>query len=686
MKKRLFKNLFFVMVMAVLCMAVAVTASAEYSGTCGADGDNVTWRIDTDTGTLIIEGKGDMGDYDRTPWQYNDLINNVEVRSGVTSIGENALLGIENIKIGPDVSKLSSTSFDYGISNIEIDPDNNYFVYEDYAIYSKDKKTLYVAFSKMKDNYERIFIPEGVETLAKGSLAKAYTNSNGTEFYIPSTVENLTVESFLIPSFVSDYPEMGYSYFYIHENNKHFEADGKAIYNKDKTILILGNSITDIPNTVEEIGDYAFYGHYLEGVIIPDSVKTIGSYNIATESAASYGKIFIPKTVTTFKEETIFFPMVMGDIPLIYYEGTEEQWNNLYPYETYINIIFNHTHSFTTEQLDCNYYNKCSGCDLKIFDHDEHGWWYDYTRDGAAYYTCDRCFEGKVEPTEANEHVWRIAHGVTSNCEEGGTLPFYCELSCGKYKTETFEPTEHNWEYDVMESWQGNCEEGARLCYYCTVCDSDKVELIEPKEHNWELTGKLIDNCEEGGIEYYTCNTCSSDKTEEAAPKAHTIAWSSNNDATCTKDGTKTSYCTECNVRAIETVTDIGTALGHDYNEEWTVLTEATCSQNGVSVRGCNRCGSIDADIEKAYGHYDDNNDNKCDDCLCLIKESDTNKPDEPTEPDEPAEPDEPSEPDDPPTDDPPEETSKNPFTGFLDIITNFIQQIKDFFNNIFNF
>ena len=79
----------------------------------------------------------------------------------------------------------------------------------------------------------------------------------------------------------------------------------------------------------------------------------------------------------------------------IYYEGTEEQWNSIYPYETEALIYFNHTHAFVNYQSGCTYYKECAICDLEVFDYDEHDWWYDHSTEEATYYTCYNCWNEK---------------------------------------------------------------------------------------------------------------------------------------------------------------------------------------------------------------------------------------------------------------------------------------------------
>ena len=79
----------------LLSITLILSASAEtYSGTCGADGDNLTWQL-TDDGILAISGEGKMDNYTLlstvpkpAPWNaYCDSIKTVTVADGVTSIG-----------------------------------------------------------------------------------------------------------------------------------------------------------------------------------------------------------------------------------------------------------------------------------------------------------------------------------------------------------------------------------------------------------------------------------------------------------------------------------------------------------------------------------------------------------------------------------------------------------------------
>lgn len=94
--------------MAALCL-VALQACKEKenapavigSGTCGAQGDNLTWTLD-EKGTLTIKGEGLMEDYpdggENPSWGiYFKKISSVVIQDGVTSIGESAFCECTNL-------------------------------------------------------------------------------------------------------------------------------------------------------------------------------------------------------------------------------------------------------------------------------------------------------------------------------------------------------------------------------------------------------------------------------------------------------------------------------------------------------------------------------------------------------------------------------------------------------------
>ncbi len=70
------------------------------SGNCGAEGDNLTWSMNTETGVLTISGNGAMADYEEFtyPWKgHFETITAVSLSDGVTHIGRAAFYACFNL-------------------------------------------------------------------------------------------------------------------------------------------------------------------------------------------------------------------------------------------------------------------------------------------------------------------------------------------------------------------------------------------------------------------------------------------------------------------------------------------------------------------------------------------------------------------------------------------------------------
>lgn len=92
MKKRIFSFVLAVLMIASLLPATALAVDIVDSGTCGAKGSNLTWRLDSE-GVLTISGSGDMHDYvfSGAPWYGSrSRVKSAVIAEGVTSIGDSA--------------------------------------------------------------------------------------------------------------------------------------------------------------------------------------------------------------------------------------------------------------------------------------------------------------------------------------------------------------------------------------------------------------------------------------------------------------------------------------------------------------------------------------------------------------------------------------------------------------------
>ncbi|MBQ7645948.1 MAG: leucine-rich repeat protein, partial [Clostridia bacterium] len=90
--------------MSAFAESIESSAGAVYSGKCG---DDVTWTLDYDAGTLDFTGTGAIYDYNidvasyscDTPWyQYRNKLIRVTFSEGITYIGNAVVYNCKNVK------------------------------------------------------------------------------------------------------------------------------------------------------------------------------------------------------------------------------------------------------------------------------------------------------------------------------------------------------------------------------------------------------------------------------------------------------------------------------------------------------------------------------------------------------------------------------------------------------------
>ena len=134
--------------------------------------------------------------------------------------------------------------------------------------------------------------------------------------------------------------------------------------------------------------------------------------------------------------------------------------------------------------------------------------------------------------------------------------------------------------------------------YYVTVTD---VGTRNPDKHSF--TNYVSNNdatCLDAGHKTASCdNGCGATdvKIDENAPAlGHTWGtYESNGNATCEQDGTKTAKCVrygQDGCTATDTVSDVGSKLGHDFEaKDYVSNGDATCEQDGTKTAKCVRYG-----------------------------------------------------------------------------------------------
>ena len=256
------------------------------SGICGAEGDNLTWTLDSN-GILTISGTGAMADYAfdnsnstspiTTPWYiYKSNIKSIVIGDGVTSIGNHAFYDCRDaigITIPDSVasigdmafascSRLTSIAVPNGIASIG----EGAFYYctglESIAIPSSVTVIGDYAFRECS-NLTSITMPNNIASIGEGMF---YCCNSLTDVAIPSSVKSI----------------------------------GDFAFN-------CCNSLTsiDIPSGVKNIGTEVFLGcSELSSVTMPDSITSLGDY--AFDSCVGLTNITIPSSVTNIGYGTFY--------------------------------------------------------------------------------------------------------------------------------------------------------------------------------------------------------------------------------------------------------------------------------------------------------------------------------------------------------------------------------------------
>ena len=245
-------------------------------------------------------------------------LTEINVPNGVVSIVGDTLSGSSATKIIlPDTvsSNLSGTVFNgmNKLTKIELSSTSKNLKLVDGNLYSYDGKR----FIKYMGTSKTFTVPEGVETLVSRCITKSMTTLN-----LPSTlkvIEGWSLSSMSgvnllnIPASVTTMYTYSFSAdtkLRVAEGNSTYKSiDDVLILNKAGTKVMMANRNTttyNIPNTVTEIGQNAFYWcNKMTSITIPDSVTVIGAG--AFGGCSSLKEITIPQSVTSIGADAFIY-------------------------------------------------------------------------------------------------------------------------------------------------------------------------------------------------------------------------------------------------------------------------------------------------------------------------------------------------------------------------------------------
>ena len=138
-----------------------------------------------------------------------------------------------------------------------------------------------------RDKIKKVVIANGVRNIGKNAFGGCSTLTSVT---IPNSVTSIGTGAFSACS--------GLTSIIVEEGNSKYDSrnDCNAIIEKESSTLITGCQNTNIPNSVTNIADSAFYNCLtLTSIIIPNSVMSIGKH--AFRYCSGLTAITIPNSV-----------------------------------------------------------------------------------------------------------------------------------------------------------------------------------------------------------------------------------------------------------------------------------------------------------------------------------------------------------------------------------------------------
>ena len=272
-------------------------AFADLNGTSGDCGDDVTWTLSG--GTLMISGTGEMTDFSLfAPWYGERLsVTSVLIGDGVTSIGNHAFVGCENmtgVTIPNGVGRIGDTAFSRcgGLTGVTI-PDSVTAIGVGAFLLCAGLTDVTIPYSTDSIGVNAFSMCSSLRNVTVYNPGAAFGGENDTVFR--DCPENLTIHGWL-GSTAEDYAHAAGIAFADLDETSGDCGDDVTWTLSGGTLTISGTgemtdfrlfapwwgkrlSVTSvmIGNGVTSIGDHAFDGcENMTGVTIPDSVAAIG--------------------------------------------------------------------------------------------------------------------------------------------------------------------------------------------------------------------------------------------------------------------------------------------------------------------------------------------------------------------------------------------------------------------------
>lgn len=289
------------------------------------------------------------------------------------------------------------------------------------------------------------------------------------------------------------------------------------------------------------------YKDSIKSVQIGDGIISIGKYTF--EYCENLVTLSIGENVTRIGYRA-FYGTSLRDI---YYNGTEEQWNNIY-IDSYNESISYHMIHFLKKHI--------------------------------------HIYEGVV---------------IHTTCTEKGYTTYTC--ACGdNYVADYVDALGHDMITD--EAVAPDCENtGLTEGSHCSRCNDATVEqeTVPALGHTYESV-VTAPTCTEQGYTTYTCSCSDSYVSDYVDATGHNYTSEVTTPATHTATGVMTYIC-DCGDSYTETIDKLAE---HNYES---VVTAPTCTEQGYTTYTC-ECGDTYVDdYLNVTSHADNDNDGSCDNC-----------------------------------------------------------------------
>ena len=341
MRKRILSLLLAIIMTISLGVVAFADEAIVASGNCGANDDKLTWTL-TSNGTLTISGEGEMKDYADGEWEdRKSEIKKIVIESGVTEIGCSAFTdctSLTDVVIPDSVTCIDNSAFlrCTNLSEISL-PDSvirlGSGVFEDCTNLKsvrlpQNLTSIPYRFFFGCSRLKSISLPDSVTQIGEAAFgfcdlqeqvvqeivssdnitfigSRAFEgNKNIYTVHIGKNVEYIQTETFNYMSTPSFHDCTNLTSITVSPENQTYTSINGLLCSKDgRSLLYVPVGISgrlDVPAGIETIGGEAMhYAFSIKIVHIPKSVKKIGSDA---------------------------FPIECTDV---YYDGTEEQWNEI---------------------------------------------------------------------------------------------------------------------------------------------------------------------------------------------------------------------------------------------------------------------------------------------------------------------------------------------------------------------